>query len=81
MTFGKIEPKIYRQYADDASLLFKNAQQVENFKKNLNTPHTNIKFTSEINSLPFHVLRRLFAKPHSAELLRIMKALYLYYIS
>ena len=48
------------RYAGVTFLLFKNVQQVENFKQYLNSQHINVKLTSEIemdNSLSFRDIK------------------------
>ena len=50
------KPVFYKRYVDDMFLLFNSLDQVDSFKAYMNTRHTNMKFTSELevdNVLPF----------------------------
>ena len=52
----EIKPCLYRRYADDTFLVFKDIAQVELFRAYLNSQHPNIQFTLECeqnNSLNF----------------------------
>ena len=50
------KPLLYKRYVDDTFLLFSDPEQIPKFLAYLNSRHTNIKFTVELennNSLPF----------------------------
>lgn len=53
---SEFKPVFYRRYVDDIFLLFRSSTDVEPFKTYMNSRHTNIRFTSEIeedNKLSF----------------------------
>ena len=53
---SEIKPKYYRRYVDDIFVLCESVEQLERFKDYLNSKHSNINFTSELEKdgkLPF----------------------------
>ena len=53
---SSFKPRMYTRYVDDIFLLFSDLQHLDLFKNFMNTRHTNIKFTSEVekdNQLAF----------------------------